>query len=225
MVKTIKHIDSIPYFGNEKLLEVAKTKTFSEMVFELLSGKKPTKNKLKLFDLILSISIDHGTDSPSAKETIKIAEEKETISNAIAGGISKIDNVHGGAIEPAMELFYKIEKEGLNTDTVVNEYMEKNLKMPGFGHRIYEEDPRTKLIFEIANEYNIDIKFILIAQNISRELSNIKNKKIPVNIDGAIAAILCSFGWNSNLGKAVFITSRTPGLCGQYLNAISKIQP
>jgi len=45
-----------------------------------------------------------------------------------------------------------------------------------------------------------------------------KGQKLPLNIDGAIAVALCSFGWDPKLGKAVFIIARTPGLCGQFLN-------
>jgi len=51
----------------------------------------------------------------------------------------------------------------------------------------------------------------------SKELEAQKGKKLPLNIDGAIAVALCSFGWDSKLGKAVFLIARTPGLCGQYL--------
>ena len=37
-------------------------------------------------------------------------------------------------------------------------------------------------------------------------------------IDGAIACLLCTFGWESRLGNAVFVIARVPGLCGHILN-------
>lgn len=218
MTKTVKHINDEPYFGDEKLLEIAKQKTFSGMIFETLSGNIPTDSQLKIFELILNISIDHGTDTPSAVETIKYANENKTISESVAAGINKIDNVHGGAIEPAMELFYRIEKEKIDEKLIVEEYIAQDKRMAGFGHRIYKIDPRTKLIFDFAKSEGVDEKYIKIAENLSSHLTTLKSKPIPTNIDGAIAAILCSFGWKPELGKAVFIVARTPGLCAQYIN-------
>lgn len=218
MSKTVTHKNNIPYFGDKNLLEVAQKNSFSDMIFELLSENKPSPSESKVFELVLNISIDHGNETPSAVEVIKNANADKSISESVSAGILQINNIHGGAIEPAMELYYKIEKNNLSIKDLVDEFMKKGERISGFGHRIYENDPRAELIFKIAKEESINDKFIKIAEKISEELSLIKNKKIPVNIDGAIAAILCSFGWNSNIGKSVFIIARTPGLCGQYLN-------
>jgi len=220
MVKTITHKNNIPYFGDEKLLDTAQKNSFSDVIYELLSSTKPDTHQSKIFNLILNISIDHGNETPSAVEVIKNANEEKSISESVSAGILQINNIHGGAIEPAMELFYKIKKNNLSIKDLINEFMKKGERISGFGHRIYEVDPRTELIFKMATEESINNKFIKIAEDISKELSLVKNRKIPVNIDGAIAAILCSFGWKSNLGKAVFIIARTPGLCGQYLNSV-----
>lgn len=218
MTKTVTHIDNEPYFGDQKLLEIVGQKTFSGMIFETLSGNKPTDRQLKIFELILNISIDHGPDTPSAVETIKQAKDDKSISESIAAGINKIDNVHGGAIEPAMELFYKIEKEKLDEKLIVREYIDQDKRMAGFGHRIYTTDPRTQLIFKFAKTEGINNMYIEIAEKLSSELTAAKGKPIPINIDGAIAAVLCSFDWKPELGKAVFIIARTPGLCAQYIN-------
>lgn len=217
MVKTVSHKNEMPYFGEEPLLEIAGKRSFASMIFELLSGKKPKEAELKLFEMILNISIDHGADTPSAVEVIKAGRKGKTISEAVSLGILQINDSHGGAIEPAMELFYKIKNEKLNVKDLVGDHLNQGKRIAGFGHRIYEVDPRSQLIFKMAKEEGISQGYIEIALEIDKELSLKKDRPIPVNIDGAIAAILCGFGWNSNLGKAVFIIARTPGLCGQFL--------
>lgn len=219
MAKTIKHNNDLPYFGDESLLEVANVRSFSSMIFELLSGKKPETGELKIFETILNLSIDHGEETPSATVTIKSAKEGKNISESVAAGILEINDTHGGAIEPAMELFYKIKNESLNTKNVVEEYLKSDKTMPGFGHRIYEIDPRSQLLFKLAKDQGLSEEFVEIAKSLEKELREVKGKALPVNIDGSIAAILCTLGWDSKLGKAVFIIARTPGLCGQYLNA------
>ncbi len=217
MAKTVIHQNNTPYFGEEPLLEIAPNRSFAGMIFELLSGKEADIHQLKLFETILNISIDHGEDTPSAVETIKAAKDGKTISEAVSAGILQINDTHGGAIEPAMEVLYKIKNNNLNVKDVVDEYLKEEKRLPGFGHRIYEVDPRSELLFKLAGENGISDEYIKIVKEVESELKEAKGKALPVNIDGAIAAILCAFGWETKLGKAVFIVARTPGLCGQYL--------
>lgn len=219
MTKTVIHKNDLPYFGDEPLLEIAPERSFSSMIFELLSGHKPAESEGRLFELILNMSIDHGPETPSAVEVIKAAKDGKTISESVAAGLLQINNTHGGAIEPAMEFFYKVDKEKLDIKKVVEQSLANGERLPGFGHRIYELDPRSQLIFKTCREFGIGDHFITIAEEFSETLTKIKGKALPVNIDGAIAAALCGMGWDSKLGKAVFIIARTPGLCGQYLNA------
>ena len=82
-----------------------------------------------------------------------------------------------------------------------------------------DADPRAQQIFEKLVEEGFSDEFIKIAREIKMELFKQSGKLLTINIDGAIAVALCTFGWPSKLGKAVFIIARTPGLCGQYLNA------
>ncbi|QQG41861.1 MAG: citryl-CoA lyase [Candidatus Woesebacteria bacterium] len=218
MAKTIQHKNDLPYFGEESLLETAPERSFSQMIFELLSGKAPDIHQGKVFETILNISIDHGEETPSATETIRAAKEGKTISESVASGILQINDTHGGAIEPAMGLLYKIKNQKLNIKNLVQEQLRQGNRIPGFGHRIYEVDPRSQLLFKLAKDEGISDEYINLAQEIARELLEQKGKVLPVNIDGAIAAILCAFGWDPKPGKAVFVIARTPGLCGQYLN-------
>lgn len=219
MAKTVTHKENVPHFGDGSLLEIAPISSFSSMIFEILSEKKPDTHQIRLFETILNISIDHGPNTPSAIETIKAAKNGKSISESVAEGIKQINNTHGGAIKPAMKLFYKIDKEKLDIKEFVKKTLDKGEKLPGFGHRIYKVDPRSELLFDLSKKEGLDPKFINVAQKIAKELKEQKGKSLPVNIDGSIAAVLCTFGWDSKLGKAVFIIARTPGLCGQYINA------
>jgi len=94
MAKIVSHDNTKILFGNEDLLLAIQTKSFSQMIFELLSEQTPTSDQLKIFDLILSLSIDHGTDTPSASKTISAAKTGEPISNAVAEGVKEINNTH-----------------------------------------------------------------------------------------------------------------------------------
>lgn len=218
MAKTIVHDElENAKWGGEEHLKVSEARSFAQMIYELLSEKTPNGFELNTFELILNLSIDHGPNAPSAKATIEASKEGKSISESVARGIEQINESHGGAIEPAMELLYKIKNDKLDIKEVVEKYLSEGKRMPGFGHRIYTVDPRAQLIFGILRGEN-HTEFIEIAKRIEEELKSQKGKVLPVNIDGAIAVTLCSFGWEARLANAVFIIARTPGLCAHYIN-------
>lgn len=218
MTKTVIHDkDGSAMWGNEDHLETAQSRSFASLIFELLSEKIPDKAELEIFELILNISIDHGPDTPSAQAVQSAKVEGKSISESIAAGILQINDVHGGAIEPLMEILYRVEG-GVRVQEAVEEYLKGGKKLPGYGHRIYKDlDPRAQVILDKLGENQMGVGFVDAARALESELENQVGKKLPLNVDGAIAAALCSFGWEPRLGKAVFIVARTPGLCGQFL--------
>lgn len=220
MIKTVTHTNNIPFFGDEPLIDLAASNSFSDLVFEMFSGKKPTPHESELFSLILNCSIDHGPDTPSAKKTIESATQINSISDSVAEGIKQINDSHGGAIEPAMELLYNISKQPQILDSLISSNIGEGKRIAGYGHRLYDSDPRAQKIIELLKKFDPKNIFISQALEIERKIAEIKNKPIPLNIDGAIAVVLCSFGWNPKAGKAVFIVARTPGLCAHWLHTV-----
>lgn len=218
MPKTIIHKNNIPYFGDEELLEVALKRKFSDMIFELLSEKKPNESESRLFETILNMSIDHGEETPSAIPTIEAAKSGKTVSESVAAGMIQINERHGGAVEGCMEILYKIKKENSNIKDFVQKTIDTGEKLPGFGHRFYETDPRTELLFELMKEENLSDEFIKIAKELEEELEKQKGKKLPINVDGAIAVVMCTLGWEPKVANTIFLIARTPGLVGQFLN-------
>ncbi len=226
MTRTIIHKNNEAFFGDEKHLEVAQKKDFAEMIFEMFGERSPNdgepirqaQGKLKVFELILNLTIDHGSETPSAVAVIEAARAGKTISESVAAGILQINDTHGGAGEGCMEILYKIKNEKLNIKNFVAECLAVKKRIPGYGHRIYKIDPRAELIFKMMRASGIGEDYIVIAKDIERELKAQSGKNLPVNIDGAIAVFLCALGWKPILAKAVFIVARMPGLCGQFLN-------
>lgn len=220
MAKTVIHQENNQaFFGDEDHLEAAQNKSFTQMIFELLSEKEPTEAELKIFELILNISIDHGPDTPSAIKTIEAAKEGKTISESVAAGILQINDVHGGAQEQLMDVLYGIQNSEFRIQNLVKDYKNSGKRLPGFGHRLYKDiDPRAELILNKMKELGLKEDFVSIAKRMKQELENQSGKHFPLNIDGAIAVALCTFGWEPKLGKTVFIIARTAGLCGQFLN-------
>lgn len=220
MAKTIKHDqDGQALWGLEDHLEVAKNRSFSQLIFELLSEKEPSSGELKIFELILNLSIDHGSDTPSAKKVIEEAKKGEDLAEAVSEGIEEINDTHGGAAKPLMEILYQIKNGKVLVSDIVSDYLKKDQKIPGFGHRIYkDEDKRATLIFEELKKEGIGGDYLMIIVELQNEIENQSQKRLPINIDGAIAVALCGLGLKPITGKAIFIIARVPGLVGHALN-------
>lgn len=219
MATTVTHKNNVPFFGKRPLVNTAANATFSALIFETLSEKKPTVRELELFDLLLKLSIDHGTDTPSAKSTIEAARRGASIGEAVGEGMRMINEHHGGAQEPLMRIFYEIASGKTSAENSVEKLLRDKKRVPGFGHRMYEKDPRAEIVLEVIEKLKFPKKYVTIANEMERALKNaLPQKSLPLNVDGAIAIALCTLKWKPEWAQAVFITARSAGLCGQYIN-------
>lgn len=224
MSLTVTHTEDYQaMFGDEPLSNVAASRSFASLVFEVLSGNTPTEAECKLFELILNLTIDHGPDTPSAKATIAHAESGEYMGVAVGAGIAEINGSHGGAQDALMVVLLRIHAGETTPEAVVAEHKALGARVPGYGHRIYTTDPRTTQIFEMLATYNMGADFRTSVEKIQKEIKAQLGKELPINVDSAIAVALLSFGWPPSLGSAIFIVARTVGLCGHYSNNKKKV--
>lgn len=222
MAITVTHIDSdeikAALFGEKDLLEVSQKNTFTQMVFEMLTERQSNEAEVKLLDLILNLSADHGPNAPSAVATIQAVKDGKTMGEAVGSGLAQIGDRHGGAGGPLMEIMYRIKNQGTSIKGEIEELLNKGERLPGVGHRVYKDlDPRAQLIMNTAIANGVGEEYIKIVNDLRSELEKQSGKSLPVNIDGAIAAVFCGFGLKPDLGIAIFIIARSPGLCAHYI--------
>lgn len=194
--------------------------SFAATVFLLWVGHRPTEAEARVMDAILVSSVDHGATPPSALATRVVRSGGNPLNAAVAAGVLAIGDSHGGAIEQCARLFQerlKTRDEGPDigrlASIIVEEFQEKQRRLPGYGHRIYQRDPRTLKMFQIADQQGIAGKGVALALSIQDELERrSEGKYLPLNVDGAIAALITDMGIDWRLGKGFFILGRTAGL-------------
>lgn len=193
--------------------------SFTVSIFKLLGKRDPSNLEAAIFELILNLCIDHGPESPSAIKTLEAAKAGKSLGQAVGAGIAEIGDRHGGAMKPGMEFMLQI-KNGADVKQLVQQYLDQEKMIGGYGHRIYKDsDPRAELLIQKLEEAGLGQEYITIARQIEKTLEELKGKKLVLNIDGAIAVVLLTFGWSSEAGPAVFIISRSAGLCNHYLTS------
>lgn len=194
--------------------------SFGQTVYLALKGELPDENIGKIIEAILVSSIDHGVSPPSAIASMTVASTGAPLNAAVASGILAISRFHGGAIESCMgtllQVQDKIKAREISVpkacEELVAEYKDIGRRISGFGHRLHTEDPRSKKLFELTKDLTIGNKFVKIATTIESELKKQIGRDLPINVDGAIAAVLCELGFDPRLANAFFMMSRVPGL-------------
>jgi citryl-CoA lyase len=181
---------------------------FADSIWLVLTGEKPSEEESEIFNTILSASIDHGVGNPSTVSARTIQSGGNDMNTSVAGGILALGDKHGGAIEDCMEMLQS-EK---SAEEIVEEKLEQGEKIPGLGHKVYEDkDPRTEKIFRKAEELGLPDEYTEKMREIQTEFAE-RKVSLVINIDGAIAGVMSDLGWDHRVGKGLFIIARTPGL-------------
>lgn len=205
--------------------------SFGAAVHLILRGELPDERTARLMDAILVSSIDHGCTPPSTLAARTVASTGASLSQSVAAGISSINRHHGGAIEDAGRVLAALlgrvapggaapgsaqERTALDAaaDELVSSIKSSGERLPGFGHRVHTKDPRTKRLFELAEEAGLRGdrgRHIGAARAIEAAFARL-GRPVPINVDGALGAILMDLGFDPRVFNGLFMIARTPGL-------------
>ena len=207
--------------------------SFGQMVYLLFKGELPSKNEGNMIEAMLTSSVDHGATPPSVLSALTVASTGAPLNAAVAAGILAISKFHGGAIEDFMYILQDVKKlmadEKLETENaaekLIQDYREKKKKLSGFGHRLHTKDPRTTKLFQLAEEYGIAGDYIAIARALEKKFAESTGKHLPINVDGAIGAVLCDMDFDPQLANAFFMIARLPGLVAHIAEEKTRQKP
>jgi citrate synthase len=206
--------------------------SFSDAIYLAILGELPSKNVSRMIEAILVSSIDHGATPPSALAARTAASTGAPLNAAVACGLLSINRHHGGAIEDCVAMLDSaLNSEDRTTsaladvaDELLASYQQQKKRIPGLGHRLHTEDPRTEKLFALAEELGLAGKAVGLLLALQAVLAA-KGKPLPINVDGAIGAILFDLGVPSALANAFFFIARLPGLVAQVYEEQSREKP
>jgi len=195
---------------------------FAEAVYLLLMGELPTPAIGRMLNAVPVSSVDHGVTPPSTLAARNVATTGAPLKDCVAAGILAFGPHHGGDIESCMRFLDggltlmrggKSLKEA--AEAIVDECVASKSEPPGFGHRYHTRDPRAARLFQMALELELEGEHVRLIRATERAIESHAShfgRPLPVNVDGAIAAISADLGFAYELGNANFLISRLPGL-------------
>ena len=210
--------------------------SFADAVYLLLMGEVPTPTIGRMLNAILVSVIDHGVTPPSTLAARNVAATGAPLKDSVAAGLLAFGPHHGGDIETCMRFLdqglslmrsgYTLEESA--EQLVVECLVHGTTPPPGFGHRLHTQDPRAPRLFQLCMELELEGEHVRMLRAIERALAARQDqygRLLPANVDGAIAAISADLGFSYELGNAIFLISRLPGLIAHAHEERSRHEP
>ena len=198
---------------------------FPDMIWLMLRGELPTRGAVDLLEAALVPGVDHGPHAPS----IAIARMAVTcglpVNGAMASAINVLDDIHGGAGQQCMELYREIDAAaGPDGDLVAAAtddhpraaWRPARRSSPASATASTRSTRATAPLFALVAKAEaagaVSGRWAAIGHAVEDALKAIKGRHIPMNIDGITAVIFCELGFEPELGRGLFILSRSVGI-------------
>ncbi len=202
---------------------------FGQAAYLLLVGELPDKKTGNIVEAILVSVIAHGPSTPGVKTAITVASTGASLSASVSAGVLAIGKYHGGAIEDCMTVLEECVGMGLEpfeaATEIVERYRSRGLRVAGIGSRLHEDDPRVARLLDYAREQGVEGPYLEQLQHLQRAVSESVNRRLPVNIDGAIAALLCEIKFPKEAANGLFLMSRVAGLVAHSVEEQRRNRP
>ena len=221
------------WIRGHEITSLMRERTFTDAIVLLHLGRIPTPGERKLLDAILIGVCDHGAGAPScAAARIAASGNRQALSAAVAAGVLTIGDEHGGAGSTCMEMIAAGlaagTRDGLAADAaarrVVEEAVAAKRRLPGLGHRVHTTDPRVAALFEMARGEGLAGDGVRFMTALEAEAAR-RIKPLPMNIDGALAAVLHDMGFTPPAGRFIFIVGRVAGLTAEVAEELTRERP
>jgi citrate synthase len=202
--------------------EVMGRLTFGETIYLLLIGECPSPGIGRMVEAMLVSFIDHGATPPSTLAARNTATTGAPLRACVAAGVLGFGRYHGGDIESCMAFLDAglelVRRGAVYRDAaaeIVDRWSETGEALPGFGHRFHSRDPRAARLFQMALELEVEgthIQMLRAVEMLLHARHQPDTPPLPINIDGAIAAVCSDLGMPPTVANALFIISRVPGI-------------
>jgi citrate synthase len=206
--------------GIDLVDDVIGVRSFTETVFLLVAGRMPTPEETRMLDAILVSLVEHGLTPSAVVARVTYSVAPESLQGAIAAGLLGAGSVVLGSMEECGRILTQVQaaadsgssRSGV-VSAVVDEYLRDGRRLPGVGHAIHREgDPRAARLFVLADEYGFSGVHVQTLKEFAEVAESKTGKSLPINVTGAVSAILLELGVPWRLHRGFALISRSAGL-------------
>ncbi len=212
---------SITVRGMDLCSEVIGHVDFTSYFWLLVTGTMPDPRQKALADAVLCAIAEHGLVPSVVATRMTYAAAPEAFHGAVAAGLLGCGSVVLGSAEVAGKFYAQVvaevEAEGSDpaaTATAAIKALRAEKKaIPGFGHPQHSGgDPRAHRLLALAKEHGMEGKHIAMLRTIESVLPEAIGRSLPINVNGAIPAVMLDAGFPLAALKGISLLARTASL-------------
>lgn len=195
-------------------------RNFLHMMFSIpFKDFEPDEEIVSALRLILILHADHEQNC-STSTVRMVGSAKANLFASVAAGVCALwGPLHGGANMAVLRMLEDIHANDIPLKEYVEKVKRKEVKLMGFGHRVYKNfDPRAKILAEAAekvlpkigvNDPLLDIARHL--QDVALEDPYFVDRNLYPNVDFYSGILLRAMGIPMNMFTVMFAIGRMPG--------------
>lgn len=202
---------------------------FADYFFLLLIGRRPSEIQSFFVNALLVAIAEHGLVPSVQAARMTLAAAPESLQGAVAAGLLGAGSVVLGSAEVAGRFLHELVEASQHRSAAevvverVRAMRQAKVPIPGFGHPQHSAgDPRADFLLQLAKEHGLNGPYIQILHTVADILPSQLGRPLPININGAIPAILLEIGFPLGALKSISILARTAGLLAHLQEEASR---
>lgn len=207
---------SITVRGHDLVGELIGKIDFTEYFWLLVLGARPTDVQKAMMNACLVAIAEHGLVPSVQAARMTLAAAPEAWQGAMAAGLLGMGTVVAGSSEVAGRFLAEVVAAGGDEAAAVaavERLKAKRQKVPGLGHPQHSAgDPRADRLLAIADELGVSGAHVAALRHLGARAGAIMERALPINVSGAIPAVILDAGWPLEALKAVPLLARAGGL-------------
>lgn len=186
---------------------------FTSYFWLLVTGTAPTPTQKFFADAVLAAIAEHGLVPSVVATRMTYAAAPEAFHGAVAAGLLGCGSVVLGSAEVAGRFYAEVVAAGGDPTALLKDLRAHKKPVPGFGHPQHSDgDPRANLLLKLAAEHGIEGPHIAVLRAIQAALPETHGRSLPINVNGAIPAVMLDVGFPLPALKGISLLARTASL-------------
>lgn len=205
------------------LVEAMGTTDIGSFFYYVVMGRDPSDAEATIVNAILVGLVEHGLTPSALAARLTYLGAPESLQGAVASGLLGVGSQFVGPVEEVSRVLQvacaqldgEVEEERYSgvAQQIVREFRDRRAAIPGVGHPVHRpEDPRAVRLFGLADELGVAGRHARLQRAIGEAADAALGRHLPINVTGAIGAIVSDLGVPWQVARGFPLVSRAVGL-------------
>ena len=213
--------EAIFYRQNNLVDELMGQRSFTDVMFEQILGRRPGANESRMLDAVLVTLMEHGLTPSAIAARLVYMSSPENIQAGVSAGLLGVASQFIGTMEDCARLLESLcaaADPAQTAQELATHYREQRKAVPGFGHHLHKpDDPRAVKLLQLSQELGVAGQGLATLKLLAKAVDQAAGRHITINATGATAAVLHDMHVPVAAMRGIAVISRAAGLVAHLL--------